>query len=156
MIPSEPSGKRKASDDNSQNPNTAPKPKRTRKEVSGSSSSVLFLLLKCHGTECRIPQAETYAIIYRLLRSYHANTPSRRSQSSMAKSSAAVLLLSVILNRNSRPLKYPPITSMQLRVHPIHLTKNSVRTPPRQVVVRASTNLPMRMVLWKRTCDVWR
>jgi hypothetical protein len=44
MIPSEASGKRKASDDNTPNSNNAPKAKRTRKDVSGLSLSVLSLL----------------------------------------------------------------------------------------------------------------
>jgi hypothetical protein len=46
MIPSEASGKRKASDDNSQNPNSAPKAKRTRKDVSSSSFVRLVLIIK--------------------------------------------------------------------------------------------------------------
>jgi hypothetical protein len=65
MKPSEASGKRKASDDNnSQNHNNAPKAKRTRKDVSGSSSLSVssFIYSKRHGTECRLPQTETYAI----------------------------------------------------------------------------------------------
>ena len=156
MIPSEASGKRKVSDDNSQNPNSAPKAKRTRKDVCSSFLSVLFLLLKCHGTECCLPQAETYAITYRLLWSYHANTPSHRGQFSTAKSSAVVLLLSVALNPNSRPLKLPPIIPMRLLVHPIHLTRNSAPTPPRHQVVKASTSRLMRMARLKRTSGVWR
>ena len=155
MIPSEASGKRKASDDNSQNTNSAPKAKRTRKDVSSPSLSVLFLLLTCHGTEC-LPQAETYAIAYLLLWSYHANTPSNRDQFSTAKSSVAVLLLSVALNPNSRPLNLPPIIPMRLQVHPIHLTRNFVPTPPRHLVVRASTSRLMRMARLKRTSGVWR
>jgi hypothetical protein len=156
MMPSEASGKRKASDDNSQNPNSAPKSKRTRKDVSSLSLSVLFLLLKCHGTECRLPQAETYAITYLLLWSYHANTPSHCGQFSTAKSSVVVLLLSVAPNPNSRPLKPPPIIPMRLQVHPIHPTRNSVPTPQRHLVVRASTSRLMRMARLKRTSGVWR
>ena len=156
MIPSEASGKRKASDDNSQNPNSAPKAKRTRKDVCSSSLSILSLLLNCYGTECRLPQAETYAITYLLLWSYRANTRSHPGQFSTAKSSVAVLLLSVALNRNNRPLKLPPISPMRLQVHPIHLTRNSVPTPPRHPAVRANTSRLTRMARLKRTSGVWR
>jgi hypothetical protein len=112
--------------------------------------------LKCHGTECRLPQAETYAITYLLLRPYHANTPSHRGQFSPEKSSVAVLLLSVALNPSSRLLKLPPIMPMPLQVHPIHLTRNSVPNPPRHLVVRASTSRLMKMARLKRTSGVWR
>ena len=155
MIPSEASGKRKASDDNSQNPNSAPKAKRTRKDVSSSSLSVLSSLLKCLGTECRLPQAETYAIIY-LLWSYHANTHSHRGQFSTEKNSVAALLLSVDLNPNNRLLNLPPIIPMRLQVHLTQQTRNFVPTPPRHLVVRANTSHPMRMARLKRTSGVWR
>lgn len=42
MIPSEASGKRKASDDNSQNPNSAPRAKRTRKDNAASHKRKLL------------------------------------------------------------------------------------------------------------------
>ena len=105
-----------ASDDNSQNLNSAQKTKRTCKEVSRTSLSVLSL--KYHGTEYRIPQTETCAIPYRLLRSYHANTPSRRSQCQVSSDDTKAFL------------------------SPSHPHKNSARPPPRQVIVRASTSLP--------------
>src|SRR5258707_1392636 len=46
-IPSEASGKCKASDNNSQNPNTTPKAKHKRKEMSSSYLSVFSQLSKC-------------------------------------------------------------------------------------------------------------
>jgi hypothetical protein len=53
MIQPEASGKRKASDDNS---NGAPKPKRTRKDVS-FLDPVSLDNVECHGTEFRFPEA---------------------------------------------------------------------------------------------------
>lgn len=60
MIPSEVSGKRKASDDNSLNSNGVSKSKRTRKDVSRPTMSV-SLFVECYGVECCSQQAETYA-----------------------------------------------------------------------------------------------
>jgi hypothetical protein len=156
-MPPEASSKRKASDDNSLNSNNAPKSKHTCKDVSGSFLSV-FILIECRGTERRLPQAETYAFTHPLLWSCRASTPSRRDQSSTAKSSVVDLLLSTVLNPNSHPLiplSGPPIVAIQSPVHPIHLTRNFVPTPQERLV-RASTSPLTRMAPLKRTYDIWR
>ncbi|KAH9025471.1 hypothetical protein EDB85DRAFT_2149808 [Lactarius pseudohatsudake] len=105
MIPSEASGKRKASDDNSSNTNGALKPKRPRNDVGLPTFSTLSLL----------------NVWNRTLHPTNANL-------SMAKSSEAVSSSSVAPNPNHHPRNHLPTAAVHSQVN--HSPKQEARETP--------------------------